>query len=143
MALPCSSWVFSSSSSSSKRNRLRLQGRRRYAKVVEANRLARRVVNAARHVGTYWVLEQPVSSLVNQTWRVRDSSSSWPIWCHITDSCLHQIFLACIIVENCHLRVHVTCICGDRFSSNSHDSHHILLQVTAIAQEAGDAVDPH
>lgn len=65
-ALPCSSWVFISRGSS-KRNRLRPHGQRRYLKVKQANRLARRLVYACRFVekkGAYWVLEQPVSSLV-------------------------------------------------------------------------------
>ena len=82
MAFPCSSWVFISRGSS-KRSRLRPQGRRRYAKVVEANRLARRVVYAARYVekkGAYWVLEQPVSSLVYEYPPMRSLLKQPGVW---------------------------------------------------------------
>lgn len=64
--LPCSTWIFMSRGST-KRTRLRPRGQRRFKKVREANKMARRVVYACRYVeakGAYWVIEQPISSLV-------------------------------------------------------------------------------
>ena len=66
IGVPCSSWIFLSRGST-KRSRLNVRGKRAYKSVRDANRIARRVMYMVHYIeakGAYWVLENPISSLL-------------------------------------------------------------------------------
>lgn len=65
-APPCSSWVFLARGST-RRSRLRPQGKRKYASVRRANRICRRLVYLLEYCqkqGIAWCIEQPCTSLM-------------------------------------------------------------------------------
>ena len=83
LGVPCSSWIFLSRGST-KRNRLNVGGKRALKSVRAANKIARRVAYLIHFIekkDAYWVIENPISSLLFMYRPIRRALQREGIFC--------------------------------------------------------------